>query len=67
MSWFLILFFLKEQNQKALRKTKKTTKQGGILTSPFIGSLLLHFIQFGRLKKPQQPKRSIVCLSVLAI
>lgn len=41
--------FFKEQNQKALRETKKTNKQKGeILISPFRGSLFLHFIQFGQ-------------------
>lgn len=43
-----ILFFFEKQNQKALGETKKPKKQGEILISHFIGSLFLHFIQFGQ-------------------
>lgn len=49
MSWFLIHFFLKSKTRKHSEKQKN--KQGEILISPFIGSLLFYFIQFGQLKK----------------
>lgn len=59
-------FFLKSKTRKHSEKQKN--KQGEILISPFIGSLLFYFVQFGQLKKKnQKPKRLIIDLSVLAI
>lgn len=60
-------FFFKEQNQKALRKTKKQTRGNPDFSFYRLFIVLFRSVRPVKKKKNQKPKRSIIDLSVLAI